>query len=76
MRYEIFKVDGNINSKYLLEMICNIFPSFLLIRVPDINSKQGQNILEILQDCFEENSKASSRWTLMVGLDENINLSY
>ncbi|XP_027956510.1 centromere protein C isoform X3 [Eumetopias jubatus] len=28
------------------------------VRVPDINSKQGQNILEILQDCFEENSLA------------------
>ncbi|XP_076993119.1 centromere protein C [Tamandua tetradactyla] len=25
-------------------------------RVPDINTKQGQNILEILQDCFEEKS--------------------
>ncbi|XP_043428508.1 centromere protein C isoform X1 [Prionailurus bengalensis] len=25
-------------------------------RAPDINTKQGQNILEILQDCFEEKS--------------------
>lgn len=57
MRYEIFKVDGNINSKYLLKMICDIFPSLLLFRAPDINTKQGQNILEILQDCFEEKSK-------------------
>lgn len=59
MRYEIFKVDGNINSKCVMEMICDIFPLFLLIRAPDINTKQGQNILEILQDCFEEKSKAS-----------------
>jgi len=29
------------------------------VRVPDINSKQGQNILEILQDCFEEKSLAN-----------------
>ncbi|XP_011232480.1 centromere protein C isoform X1 [Ailuropoda melanoleuca] len=28
-------------------------------RAPDINTKQGQNILEILQDCFEENSLAN-----------------
>uniref|UniRef100_U6CVQ0 Centromere protein C n=1 Tax=Neovison vison TaxID=452646 RepID=U6CVQ0_NEOVI len=28
-------------------------------RAPDIKTKQGQNILEILQDCFEENSLAN-----------------
>ena len=51
-----FQIDGNI-KKYLLKMIGCIFPFF--IRARDINTEQGQNVLEILQDCFEEKSKAS-----------------
>ncbi|ELV12176.1 Centromere protein C 1 [Tupaia chinensis] len=32
--------------------------SFFLTRAPDINTEQGKNILEILQDCFEEKIQA------------------
>uniref|UniRef100_G3T7N7 Centromere protein C n=1 Tax=Loxodonta africana TaxID=9785 RepID=G3T7N7_LOXAF len=42
------------------EMKCYIFLSFHLIRAPDINVEQGKNILEILQDCFEEKNSTKS----------------
>uniref|UniRef100_A0A8C9P279 Centromere protein C n=1 Tax=Spermophilus dauricus TaxID=99837 RepID=A0A8C9P279_SPEDA len=46
------------NNKYLSVMIHFpfFFFFFFFFGVPDINTGQGQNMLEILQDCFEEKS--------------------
>lgn len=51
-------MDNNISKKHLTEVIYLLY-FFFFTRAPNINTRQGQNVLEILQDCFEEQSKAS-----------------
>lgn len=66
-----FQMDNNISNKCLTEII---YLLFVFTRAPNINTRQGQNVLEILQDCFEEQSKASFLDELSELVYENRNL--
>uniref|UniRef100_A0A8C8W1B9 Centromere protein C n=1 Tax=Peromyscus maniculatus bairdii TaxID=230844 RepID=A0A8C8W1B9_PERMB len=59
---------GGLEVTHILQKLYIYF--FFFIRAPNIQAKQGQNVLDILQDCFEEQSKAS----FLDGLSELINV--